>query len=552
MTTTIDDVERDPAPAGDHRRTAPGVAEGTLRRSIDEILSRRAAVGLAVGLVAGSDAVVDGRGLADIASQVPIDEDTVFRVGSLTKLFTAIAVMQLVEAGRLDLDAPANDSLRAYRLVATNSAFRPATVRHLLTHTSGVPEVVHLGDLLHPGWGPFGSRPAELSVPSGRRLPSLAAYYAGGLRVAAEPGTVFQYSNHGYATLGQIVEDVAGISLERYFRERLFEPLGMTDTDLARTERIAARLARGYTIGRGGPVPVPDRDWICRFGAGGIYSTARDMTRFVAALLGGGANDHGRVIGRPTLESMMEPHYRPDPRLPGRGLGFVRGMAGGHLIVGHDGLLPGFDSLLLVAPRDGLGIVALTNGSPGAHVWLGTELHELMRELIGVPADEPPSPPPHHPEIWPVLCGRYRLPPGSDLRGRAALRGAEVMIRGGRLVVRVLTPIPFLHRDLPLRPADRLDPRLFELDLSAIGLPPVRVAFGGEAGAAATAVHVDLPGQPLTLERVASPGWGSGGRPAAALGAAAIGTVAMVARRRRGGTRPRRMRITSPRSQEDR
>jgi CubicO group peptidase (beta-lactamase class C family) len=530
------------APRAD--RPQPEVGATSLGRTIDAILGRHPAVGLAVGVVRDGRPAFVGRGLADIDSRTPITEDTVFRIGSVTKLFTAVAVMQLVEEGRVDLDAPANDYLRAYRLVPARASFRPATIRHLLTHTAGIPEVVHVSDLLHPGWGPFGARPAELSVPFGRRLPSLAQYYGGGLRVAVEPGTAFQYTNHGFATLGQIVEDVSGIPREQVFRERLFEPLGMTDTDIVRSERVAARLATGYAFGRRGPQPVPDRDWICGPGAGGIYSTPRDMARFVSALLAGGANERGRVLEPATLTTMFEPHYQPDLRLPGRGLGFVRGDAGGHLVVGHDGLLPGFDAALLLAPADGVGILALTNGSPGAHTWLGTELDRLVRELIGVPADVVRSDLPHHPEIWPELCGRYRLPAGSDLRGRVALAaGAEVLVSGGRLVVRVL---PLLVRDLPLQPVDELDPSLFALDLSAVGMPPVRVAFGRDDSSRVIAVHVDLPGQPLTLFK-RPPTRRTRAWSLAALG----GLVAATALTARHGVRPRdarRPRSGRPRS----
>jgi CubicO group peptidase (beta-lactamase class C family) len=535
MTTTAKSRHEPSVPPMDtDELAAPDVDQHELRASVHELLNRHAAVGLAVGVVRdGRPELFRGHGLADIASKAPITEDSVFRIASVTKLFTAIALMQLWEQGRLDLDAPANDYLRAYTLVPANASWRPATVRHLLTHTAGIPEVVHLGDLLHRDWGPFGSRPAELSVPVGDRLPSLTEYYTNGLRVTAEPGTAFQYTNHGFATLGQIIEDVSGVPRERYFRERLFEPLGMTSTDLVRSERVVPRLATGYVFGRRGPQPVPDREWICRLGAGGIYSSPRDLGRFVAAVLGGGANEHGRVLEPATLGAMFEPHYQPDPRLPGRGLGFFRSDAGGHRVVGHDGVLPGFNAELLVAPDDGVGVFALTNGSPGAHEWLGIELDRLLRQLIGAPEGARRTDVPHHPEIWPDLCGRYQLPSGSDLRGRVAMGGGvEVLIRGGRLVARVLTPVPALFRGFPLSPDDEHDPDVFRLDLSVFGLATARVVFGRDNGRGVTAVHVDLPGQPLTLFRrpatTSRCPW-----PNAALGVFAAVAVVTVARRRR-------------------
>jgi CubicO group peptidase (beta-lactamase class C family) len=401
--------------------------ETELRGSIDGILNRHPAVGLAVGIL--RDGCLDffhGHGFADIASNTLIAEDTVFRIGSITKPFTAIAVMQLCEEGLVDLDAPANEYLRAYRLVPARAGLRPPTLRHLLTHTAGIPEARHVSDLFHPEAGPFEGRPLHLSVKFGEPLPLLAEYYRGGLRVVAQPGTAFAYSNHGFATLGQIVEDASGMTLERYFRERIFEPLGMEDTDLVRSERIAARLATGYALGSRGAEAVPDRDWTGPAG-GGIYSTPRDIARFAAALMRGGANEHGSVLEPATLATMFEPHHRPDPRLPGWGLGFARAEAGTHRVVGHDGILPGFNSELLVAPEDGVGVVAFTNGSKGAFMWMETEFKRLLRHLLDVPDEVVRTDVPHHPEVWEELCGRYRLPPRiSDLRGRLAIaRGAR-------------------------------------------------------------------------------------------------------------------------------
>lgn len=118
-----------------------GIDELELKARIGEILNRWPAVGLAVGVVRnGRLEFFYGRGVADIASNTPVTEDTVFRIASITKTFTAIAVMQLWEQGLVDLDAP--DYLRAYKLIPAKASFRPATVRHLLTHTAGIPQVV--------------------------------------------------------------------------------------------------------------------------------------------------------------------------------------------------------------------------------------------------------------------------------------------------------------------------------------------------------------------------------------------------------------------------
>jgi CubicO group peptidase (beta-lactamase class C family) len=517
-----------------HEGAVPTVSELELEASVREILCRRPAVGLALGVIRdGELAFVHDHGLADIASNVPITQDTVFRIGSITKLFTAIAVMQLWEQRRVDLDAPANDYLRAYRLVPAEAGWRAANLRHLLTHTAGIPEIRGVADLLHASFTPSGGRPAPMSVKAGDPMPSLAEYYREGLRIVVEPGTAFAYTNHGFATLGQIVEDVSGMPLERYFRERIFEPLGMADTDLVRSERVASRLATAYVLGRAGPRAVADRVWIDA-GAGEIYSTPRDMAQFAAALLGGGANEHGRVLDSATLARMFEAHFQPDPRIPGIGLAFFRGDVGGRRVVGHDGILPGFNSSLLLAPDDGVGLIAFTNGSSGAFSWLQIELDRLLRQLLGVSDQAVRSDVPHRPEIWADLCGRYVFSPGiADLRVRLMLGGgAEVFVGGGRLKVRVLTPVPVPFRGLPLEPDDEHDPSVFRLDLSRFGMPSVRVVFSREAGGRAIAAYADLGGQPWSfVRRHDAATEGRWLRPA--LGAvAAAGLVAAVRRRR--------------------
>ena len=194
--------------------------EMELSTRVGEVLNRWPTAGLAVAVVRDrSLAWSYGHGVADAGSNTRVTEDTVFRIASITKTITSIAVMQLWEQGLVDLDAPANDYLRAYRLIAAKAGFRPATVRHLLTHTAGVPAVRTALDLFRPalGW----------EAPRGCSAPSLADYYRGGLRVDVEPGTKWAYSNHGFATLGQIVEDVSELPFDRYLRERVFGPLGM-------------------------------------------------------------------------------------------------------------------------------------------------------------------------------------------------------------------------------------------------------------------------------------------------------------------------------------
>jgi CubicO group peptidase (beta-lactamase class C family) len=321
------------------------IDEPGLEARVGEFLNRWPVAGLAVGVVRhGSLAWFLGHGVADIEAGTRVDQDTVFRIASVTKTITAIAVMQLQEQGLVDLDAPASDYLNAYRLIPARPGFRPATLRHLLTHTAGVRAVRQPSDLLRPAMG-WGAR-------AGRPVPPLAGYYRGGLHIDAEPGTKWAYSNHGFATLGQIVEDVSGIPLGCYLRERVFGPLGMDHSDLTRSGRVRPRLATGYVLRSRGLKAVTDRE-VVPAGGGSVYCTTGDMARYAAALLGGGANEHGRVLRPATLATMFEPSYQPDPRIPGMGLGFFRGQAGGHPTVGHDGIWLGFHSALVLAPGPG-------------------------------------------------------------------------------------------------------------------------------------------------------------------------------------------------------
>jgi CubicO group peptidase (beta-lactamase class C family) len=483
-------IEATPAP----RAAPPAIDESALRARMHEILNRRAAVGMAVGIVRdGRLEAFHGHGFADLESRRPINPDTVFRIASITKTFTAIAVMQLVERGLVDLDAPANEYLRAYRIVAAAGLPQP-TVRQLLTHTAGIGEVVRPSDLLRPDWGD--------SVPPGARVPSLAEFYRSGLPVDVEPGTTFTYTNHGFATLGQLVTDVSDQPFEAYLRSNLFEPLGMSDTGVRAEDVPVERRARGYAAGPRGPRPVVDRDWVT-VGASSIWSTIRDMSRYAAALMGGGANDAGRILRPDTMAWMFEPHFQPDPRVPGMGLGFDRNPSGDHLVIGHGGILPGFNAQLFVAPADRLGVVAFVTGGHLAMLWLPSEIGGLMGDLLDVPEAPVRTDLPQHPEVWGRICGRYafggRL---TDVRARLMTgAGARVSVRGDSLVLQLLTPVPALLAGLPLRPDDADDPFAFRLDLRQFGLPTARIVFSMD-GPSATSMHVDL--FPMSLRRVTS------------------------------------------------
>ncbi|GAA0505097.1 hypothetical protein Ade02nite_71240 [Paractinoplanes deccanensis] len=463
-----------------------GLDEHALTRDAAAIARRRPCVGLALALIRpGVPPAFACHGLADIAARVPVTEDTVFRIGSLTKTMTAVAVMQLRDRGLIDLDAPANVYLRAYRLGPERAGFRPVTVRHLLTHTAGIREVRRPSGLLR-------MRDLGETVPAGAPVPTPAAYYRGHLRVHADPGTRFMYTNHGFVTLGQIVADVTGMPFGRYLREHLFEPLGMRHTGLAHPR--GAR-ATGYELRRHGAVAIADYE-VVTAAAGGVRSTAADLARYATALLGGGHNGHGAILPSATVAEMFAPQFQPDPRLPGIGLAFFRAELSSLAAVEHDGVLPGFDAQLFLVPAASAGVVILVNGARRGLHWLGPEAADLLRRELGLP---PPRgrDVPHRPEVWAGLCGRYRLSAYPTDPARLFLgAGAEVLVRNGQLTLRFLSPVPALLRGAPLVPDDPGDPYVFR---SALPIGGGRVVFSGEPGAPARALHLDLG--PLTLTR---------------------------------------------------
>ena len=446
-----------------------------LTATVTQILDRWPCAGLAVGVITDEGlAWFHGHGFADVGAETPITQDTVFRIGSITKTFTAIAVMQLWERGLVDLDAPANDYLRSFRLVPARPHLRPATVRHLLTHTAGVGYWRRLSDLLQPGVG-SGIQAARSGAPP------LADYYRRGLPVEVEPGTKWAYSNHGFAALGQIVEDVSGQPLDSYLRDNILDPLGMEHTDLIRSERVRHLLATGYVLRSRGLKPVADRE-IPTPGGGGMYATTADIARCAAALLST-ADEHGSVLRPESVATMFQPHFQPDPRVPGMGLAFELGEEAGQKIVSKTGIVSGFHSAMALAPDKGIGVVAFgnTGGLIGRNA---TEplAATLLRRLLGHPANVLRSDIPPRPETWSEICGWYSPTPGpvTNVFPRALMgAGAEVLVDGGHLTLKPLTPIPAMRHGFRLHPDDPDDPWVFRVHSPEFGTDH-RVVFDRE------------------------------------------------------------------------
>jgi CubicO group peptidase (beta-lactamase class C family) len=301
----------------------------------------------------------------------------------------------------------------------------------------------------------------------------LTELYAPVLRAEIAPDEKWAYANHGFAALGQLVEDVAGRPFADHLREAVFEPLGMRRTDFVRSERVRGELAVGYAFKGKRLKPVKDREIVIA-PAGSIFSSVRDLALYAAALIGGGANDHGRVLEPATLARMWEPQLEVAPGLAAMGLAFFLHPVGGHRVVGHDGGWPGFVSALLVAPDAGVAVIVFTNTSDGRPTVRLSE--DVLRRLLDAPAPEPPKNVPQRPDLWPELTGLYKPARGLNTNARTwEIFGGEVevLVRKGRLAVRALSTLTPLRKGLELHAADLEDPLRFVVSHAGISVPVV-------------------------------------------------------------------------------
>jgi CubicO group peptidase (beta-lactamase class C family) len=285
----------------------------------------------------GEPARARGFGLADVARRAPVEPDhTLFRVASVSKLFTSTAALQLVERGAIALDDDVNARLRAVRV--PDAFGEPVRVRHLLTHTGG-----------------FDDRLIGMSAATEAEREPLLAHLARRLpERVAPPGRVFSYSNYGMGLLGAVVEENAGVPFETYVAEQVLRPLDMRRSSFAPGPELRADLATGYAVEEGEPVALA-YDFLNVPPAGGLAATGADMGRFVAAILAGGAGPHGRILAPATVADMLTPHFTHDPTLPGVGWGFMERRHGDLVTWEHSGDLGGFASMLFLIPAEGAG-----------------------------------------------------------------------------------------------------------------------------------------------------------------------------------------------------
>ncbi len=263
-----------------------------LRPRMEEFVGKKQAAGV-VTLVGrrGHVASLEAVGYQDLEKKVPMSRDTIFRIASMTKPITAIGIMMLEEEGRLSVEDPVARFVPEFGKVESP---KPITLRHLLTHTSGIP----------------GAPPAEMADLYAKRNRTLAeAVPAFARKPAFEPGTKWAYCNTGIDTLGRVVEVASGKPFEAFLEERLFRPLGMKDTFFYPTAERLSRVAVIYKPEKGelarsdnflgdpvgGKYPLP---------AGGLYSTAADLARLYQMMLDRGLRDGKRLLSEAAVEKM--------------------------------------------------------------------------------------------------------------------------------------------------------------------------------------------------------------------------------------------------------
>jgi CubicO group peptidase (beta-lactamase class C family) len=284
----------------------------------------------------GKVVVAKGYGYADLATDSPMSaEASVMRIGSVSKLFVATAVMQLVEQGKLDLDTDVNRYLTAFQLKDTFP--QPVTLAQLLTHTAGFED---------PPYATF-TDPHEVQ-PLGEHLAEKMP-----LRTH-EPGKEFIYSNYGYALAGLIAEEVSGTPFDQYVEEKIFRPLGMTHSHYLLALPLPENLATGCFYQDGVQVPQAV-DYDDDYPGGSIVSTAEDMSHFMLAHLQDGCYQGGCVLQASTVGKMQQRRAKTPYEGQNVALGFVEGLQDGQRLLGHSGAIRGFGSILDLLPEHNLG-----------------------------------------------------------------------------------------------------------------------------------------------------------------------------------------------------
>ena len=415
---------------------ASKVAE--IQAALDALAQQHKVPGASLGILQGAEVVVLSTGVANRNTGVPVTPNTLFQIGSNTKLYTATLVMQLVDEGLVDLDAPVKRYLKDWEL-ADPKARDAITVRHLMTHTSGI-EGDYFDDF---GRGDDGVE---------RFVASL-----GSIGVVYPPGELWSYCNTGWTMLGRIVEVLRGEPYHKALRDRILTPIGAPKTTVLMEEMLAHSCAVGHAITPRAPEPVVPPAVVMSFShapAGSMTaSTPAEVLAFVRMHLDGGkSRTKAQVLSAQSVQ-MMQQMQAKFPRTglgAGMGLGWMLGEWDGERVIGHGGGTIGQLSFLQILPDRPFAVCLLTNCMTGGGLW-----RDLSRYLYPLFAGVNPTELPKEPVVAPKIdVAKYT---GTFKRFGWTY---EVKTEDGRLVA-VATPegsvaaLGSQEMSIPLRPIDK-------------------------------------------------------------------------------------------------
>jgi D-alanyl-D-alanine carboxypeptidase len=329
-----------PSPPGTAPTEVKALGPEDLNKALDEEAAKTGFSGTVLVARQGKPVFEKAYGFADRERKIPNTLATRLRIGSMNKMFTAVATLQLIDIGKIDLNAPLIRYLPDY---PNKELAQKVTIRHLLTHTGGT------GDIFTPEY-----QAKRMELREHRDYVRLL----GARAVEFEPGTRWEYSNYGFVLLGNVIEAVTGASYYDYVRRNVFEPAGMKDTDSLPESELTDGYAVGYmqqSTSASGLYPntatLPYRG----ISAGGGYSTVQDLLKFANAL------QAGKLLSQKWLEEATKPEFAPGP---GYGYGFGVFGAGKKASFGHNGGAPGMNGELRVYPESGVVIAAIANLDP--------------------------------------------------------------------------------------------------------------------------------------------------------------------------------------------
>ena len=353
--------------------------EGTLQARLDQLAADTGVVGAVVAVQQGDKTVSAATGVANARTGQPVTTDTIFQIGSISKVYTATLVMQLVDEGLVDLDTPVASYLPGFT-IADKTAADTITIRQLLSHTSGMD-----GDVFDD----FG------------RGDDCVEKYVAGMSTLAQtspPGAFFSYCNSGYVLLGRLIEQLRGMSWDAALQKHLLGPLGLKDTVTLPDEAILRPVAVGHLpTGEDGAAQVAPVYFMTRAmgPAGVITSPAAEVLAFARMHLADGkAADGTQVLSPASVKAMRELQVRLDDPYTlgdGWGLGWILYTLGTPPVIGHDGSTIGQQAYMRIVPDCDLVVVLLTNGG-GMGALFEELVRPLLRELAGAELNGLPEP----------------------------------------------------------------------------------------------------------------------------------------------------------------